>query len=86
MKTFSDTFSFTIGDLTCQVLLHQEEGVDRPTMNSKDNFVWMSNCSIGPPKSKNIFLKDKLVMLKHMISMTINNLKAVLKNGVYLQK
>ena len=60
-------------------------GVDIPTMNSKDNFVWLSNCSIRPPKRKNIFLKNKLVMLKHIVSMTIDTLKAILKNGVYLQ-
>ena len=36
-------------------------------------------------KWKNISLKNKLVMLKHMVSMTINNLKATLKNVVYLK-
>ena len=32
-------------------------------------------------KCKTIFLKNILVMIKHMVSVTINNLKAILKNG-----
>ena len=60
------------------------EGVVRPIMNPKENFVQMLNWTT---KLQIIFsLKNKLVVLKHMVSLPINNLKAILKNGVYLQK
>ena len=55
-------------------------GIVRPTMYSKDNFARMSSCSIGQLNcKKNNFLKNRLVMLKHMFFMPINNLKAILK-------
>ena len=68
MKTFSDAFtcSYTIwviqfGKSFCTA----GEGVVRPTMNTKDTFVRMPNCSIGPPNCKKYFPKNKFDVKTH---------------------
>ena len=85
MKAFSGAFTCSYTILVIQFdksFCNEGRGVVRPTMNSKDNFVRMSKWSIGPPNCKKYFPKKKLVMLKHMVSIPINNLKAILKNGL----
>ena len=50
-KALSDAFSYTIDDT---IATEVRGRVVRPTLHTKDNFLWMSNCSIGPTKSNSL--------------------------------
>ena len=54
----------------------------RTTLHPYRNFQWRLNCLKGPLECKNntyIVLKNKDIMLNHMVSMATHN--AILKNG-----